>query len=109
MEWIFLAVVAVAYLIQIHYSYNVADKTGWNFFAVNFGASVFVSLIWYWICRNLDKDKLYIYSLTWDTMVTCLFYFAPILFCGMKIDRWGICGMLMMIAGLVIIKIRTLG
>lgn len=109
MEWIFLIIVAVAYIFQVRYSYSDFDKTGWEFFAVNFGTSVFVSLIWYWVCRNLDKEKLYVYSLTWDTMVTCLFYFAPILLCGMKIDRWGVVGMLMMIAGLAVIKFRTLG
>jgi hypothetical protein len=60
------------------------------------------------MARYLDnKQKIYIFSLLWDTVMVLVWYFIPILFFGVKIDRWILLGVLLMVLGLSIIKVRS--
>lgn len=64
------------------------------------------SLLWYWSSRIVsNKTDFLTFVFLWDFVYIAVFYFMPIFFFGVKMDKWGFIGMASMVFGLVIMKI----
>ena len=110
MEWLSLFMVAVFSLLTCHLSYSEEWRRGprWLYYGVGIAICILATGIWYAVIRHIDnRERIYVYNLLWDAIACVSFYFAPILFLGVKLDRWSMFGLLLIVAGLTIIKMRT--
>ena len=66
-----------------------------------------LSVIWFWVAKHIhNKDKMYIFNLTWDSMMLLIYYLLPLIFFGSKLDRWGWIGLGLITLGAVILRIK---
>ena len=105
MEWFILVLVAFLYSISVYISYNEQIRQS-NWYIPSSG---FIGLIggvlWASMVKWLDeKEKIYFYSLAWDTIIVAVFYFLPFFF-GIKLSVNGIIGITLMTIGLILIKL----
>lgn len=108
MEWLALAFACMLYSFCAYLSYNDKMRDEWYYVPLCIFMGTIVSTIWFITCRYLDdKQRIYVYSLFWDLMMGGVYYFMPLLFFGVRIDRWSLFGLFMVVAGLTIIKVRA--
>ena len=105
MQFLFLAAVAVVYFAYTCLAFGEFNKNGLPFFFASMTVGFFYSLLWYWSARLVaDKSEYFLFVLVWDFVYIGVFYLTPILLFGVKLDKWGIIGMVCMIAGLLVMK-----
>ena len=107
MEWAFLLYAAIIYFAYAYLAFNEHfDKNGYFYF-ISFMLVGFVyNFLWYWSTKIVkSKDELFFLVLMWDVVYMVVFYFTPVMLFNVKLDRWGIIGMITMIAGLLLMKI----
>jgi len=106
MQILFLSAVALVYFAYAYLAFSDINKNGLTFFLLSMVVGAFYSLLWYWSSRLItEKSDYFLFVLIWDFVYIGVFYLTPVLFFGVKLDKWGIIGMLSMIAGLLIMKI----
>jgi hypothetical protein len=60
-----------------------------------------------WIClvRSLNTSRqIFTAGFVWDSICTLVYIFVPVMFCGLKIDKWAVLGVLLTVVGLVILR-----
>lgn len=78
----------------------------WWFAYAKMGLSLLGSYVWVLtLWRIADKDKIYTFGLLWDVLVCTVSYLVPIVFFGITLDAKGIIGLLLMFAGLLLLKL----
>lgn len=100
----------LAGLIYFAYSYlafcEKFPKDSSTFFGLSMIVGFLYSLLWYWSARIIDdKYNYFFFVLLWDLVYISVFYFTPVLLFGVKLNWWGIVGLLTMIGGLFVMKI----
>jgi drug/metabolite transporter (DMT)-like permease len=106
-EWLSLVAVAIIYVLcaYLSYSINWHDRAWYMPVGVFLGTSTVV--LWYVMVKHLaDKDRIYFYSLVWDVILVFVYYLLPIFCFGVKLDRNGVIGICLMLAGLVLMKLK---
>lgn len=97
---------AVLYTILALTSYSSFGKTsywGWVIAAI---AGAVANLLWLGIARSVpDSSKLTIIGLYWDLMLTGLYVAVPILLFGARFSWSQGLGMILLVAGLTLIKL----
>lgn len=56
-----------------------------------------------------SENEIYCFSMIYDFTLVLVYYFLPILVFGIKFDRFGFFGVLMMFMGLLLIKFSSFG
>ncbi len=109
MAWIIsLLAISVIYSISTYITYSEDWRKSIWYYPFSITIAVIAAIIWCSMIRLIDEKKgIYIYSLVWDTIVCCVFYFIPLLFFGVKLDKISALGLAMMIGGLVLIKMNS--
>jgi multidrug transporter EmrE-like cation transporter len=109
-EWLVLVVIGLLYVCSAYLSYNEEwRRTDW-FWPVSVVLGLVISSVWFAMVKYLDdKQRIYVYSLCWDSLMCGTFYLVPLIFFGVKLDRWSVLGLILMIAGVMLIKVRSLG
>lgn len=107
MQCLFLAMAALVYLMYAYLAFNDRlPKDGTAFFLASMVVGFFYSLLWYWSARMVtEKSDYFIFVLLWDLVYISVFYFAPVLLFGVKLDKWGVIGLIAMVSGLIVMKI----
>ena len=106
-EWLILAVIACMYCVSAYLSYSEGCRRAPWYWPVSILVGLVISATWYAMVKYLDdKQRIYVYSMCWDTTMCCAFYITPLVFFGVKLDRWSVVGLAFMLTGLAIIKSR---
>lgn len=106
MQWIALVVVFVLYSICCYFTFDDRTRAKWWYVPSGVFLGIVCNTIWLFMTRSLDdKEKIYFYALFWDAMIVVVFYGMPILLFGVKLNKWGLLGLALMITGLTIMKI----
>jgi hypothetical protein len=107
MECLLLFLASIVYFSYAYIAFNdFFDKNSYNYFTICMIIGFFYSLIWYWSTKIVDnKEEFFIFVLMWDLVYIAVFYFTPLIFFNVKLDYWGIFGMITMVIGLIIMKI----
>lgn len=106
MQWGALAVAALLYMVSAYLTFSDKYRNAPYFLPACLGIGVLTASIWFGMVKYLDdKQKIYFFSLCWDTMMVMVFYFLP-LFLGVKLDKWSLFGIGLMLVGLSIVKLR---
>ena len=107
MEWLWLLIVGLIYVICAYLTYKEEWREEPWYLPVCFFFGATLVVIWYLVIKYIgDKDRIYFYSLCWDAVMVGVYYFLPILVFGVKLDRYGILGLGLMTVGLVLLKIK---
>lgn len=108
MQWLIIAFVALLYVVSSYVSFDDRPKGDWIFAATVMALSTIMSVCWYVLVYITDdKRDLYIYGLSWDLIMTAIFYLTPVLIANLSINRWSIVGLVMMFTGLMVLKFSS--
>ena len=108
MEWFTLALAGLMYSYCAYLSYNDVMRNTWYYVPLCVFMGTVLSMVWFGMCWYLDdKHKIYVYSLCWDVVMAGVYYIFPVLFLGVKLDRWSLCGLFLILLGVAIIKLRA--
>ena len=105
MQILFLTAVGMVYFAYTCLAFGQINKEGLAFFVYSMVVGFFYSLLWYWSARLVtDKNDYFLFVLIWDFVYIGVFYLTPIIMFGVKLDVWGMVGLLCMICGLLVMK-----
>ena len=108
MQWLLLMIVSIIYLCESYLSYSDAWRRSYCYLPISIGLGLFSCIIWFVTVKYLDdRQRIYIFSLFWDSAMCFAFYLVPIICYNVKLDCWSLFGLFLMVAGLTIIKIKT--
>lgn len=107
MQIAFLALSAAIYMAYAYLIFgSKMEKSGLTFFLCSMVVGLLYSLLWYWSARLVDdKNSFFFLVLLWDLIYILIFYFGPVLLFGLKLDAWGLAGLIITIAGICTMKL----
>ena len=115
MEALSIVTITILYVFGCYLTYaDMKDK--WYYIPVGVLLGAIICLVWFgsckWIADNETdpvkvKEKLLVLNLIWDTIQVAVYYGIPILFFGVRMDKIGYIGAGLILAGIVILKIRS--
>lgn len=108
MEWLILLLAAGVYFAYAILAYgNYFDKKGALFLITAIVIGIFHTLVWYLSVRCIDdKQKFMVFTMLWDFVYIAVFYFVPVFLFGVPMDRWSLIGLVSMVVGLLIMKLK---
>lgn len=108
MEWFVLLFVSLLYAVGAYMTYTEEARKQWWFIPFAVGLGAVVSTLWFLMVRWLDdKQRIYVYSLFWDAIMIAVYYFLPPLIFGVKLDKWSLVGLALIVGGVALIKVRS--
>lgn len=106
MEWLVLLLAGIVYTFSAYLSYNEEWKKHWSYYPTGIFFGILVSILWYYLAKHIpEKNRIYFYSLVWDTIMIFVFYFTPILFYGVTLNKANLIGLALIILGLMVFKL----
>lgn len=109
MEWFFLVIVVLCYFTTCSMSYNEAFRRSDYFIPVTIAIGLLCSIIWNSMVKYIDdKNRIYYYSLVWDISTIFVYYLFPLIFLNIKLEKVGIIGIFMIVAGLIVVKLNII-
>ena len=103
-----LVLAGILYVFAAYMSYSEGMRREWWYVPLAVFVGTIASTIWFWTVRYIDdKDRIYVYTMFWDFVLCAVYFVVPLLWFGVKLDRWQLCGLLLMIIGLAVIKLRS--
>ncbi len=104
--YVLLLVATLLCVIGVSLDFAISLHKLWWFAFAKISLSILGSYVWVLtLWRIADKDRIYTFGLIWDVVVCCVSYLIPILFFGITLDVKGIIGLILMFAGLMLIKL----
>lgn len=105
--WLVLIPVVFMFLVGSVFSYRPGLRASPWFGPVYMVVSVGCALCWVWACRQFDDQRrIYFLSLVWDSLMVACYYLLPLLAFEMRFNRWVWFGVVLMVAGLVVVKVN---
>lgn len=90
-------------------SYNEAFRRSDYFIPVTILIGLLCSIIWNSMVKYIDdKNRIYYYSLVWDVSTIFVYYLFPLMFLNIKLEKFGIIGIIMIIFGLFVVKLNII-
>lgn len=102
---LFLLALAVASLAVLNF-HPIWSKAWWFPYAL-FAECNALAILWWWtvtICGE-DKKSLFIFSVFWDVVATAAGVMLPVLVFKIRLNTYGIIGLMMAAGGLLLLKI----
>lgn len=103
---IFLSITAVIYVISCWLTYS-DYKNEWWYIPIGVFLGVITGIVWYTAVKVFDdKQRMYVFNLLWDAMMMAIYYIMPLLLFDVKLTKWMVAGMTLIVAGAIVIKIK---
>lgn len=107
-EHLILCVATLLFGIGCWATYNDNIKNSIWYYPLGVSLGTITATLWFYVCTLLpDKNKVYVYSLFWDTIMVMVYYGLPILFFGVKLDKITAVGSTLILAGIMVLKFKT--
>lgn len=104
---VILALAALVYLVGCWQTYAEHLRDHWWYVPLGVLLGACAGALWIWAAKAIgDKDKMYAFTLIWDSMMMAIYYGLPILLFGARPDRWTTLGLFLILAGAIIIKVK---
>lgn len=101
-----LATIFQICICYLTYSKELYNK--WYFIPCGLFLSLMNSMVWLQTTRYLnDPKRLYIFSFAWDLMICSVYFLVPIFVAKIKLNRFELLGICIMVLGLLVMKIKT--
>jgi hypothetical protein len=107
MELIILITVAVTTTTMCYISFHkeIHNQIWYIPLAITIG--LFNNILWIFSTKYFTEEKkLYTFSLIWDIIFISIYYFLPLMFFNIKMDKYGWLGVILMTIGALIIKMK---
>lgn len=102
-----LAIAGCLYILVCWLGYNDEFRKTAYFVPVATAIAALVNLLWFTVLRTLDdRQKIYVFSMCWDAVIVGVYYSIPVLFLGVKLDRYGLIGVFLILCGVCLLKLR---
>lgn len=89
-------------------SFSEKSKLQWWYIPLGIGLGMASNFLWFFCMKNLeDKYKAYILALIWEALVVAVYYGMPPLLFGVKIDRWTLFSMVLILTGIILLKCKN--
>lgn len=107
MIYIYFLLGAIVYSIGTEITYSDILKKSKYYAIYGVTVGIFANFIWYTIVQKVDnKENLLKLGFYWDSMIIGCFLLIPVLFHGVRPQLNTILGILLIIAGIVLTKIK---
>lgn len=105
-NWILVFIGSLFYILEAVYAYSNFIKSQWYYMPLALVTAVCGASFWFWIAKHAPKDQLYSLACTWDFLLVSYFYFIPIMFFGIKLNKQGLVGLALMFLGVILLIFR---
>lgn len=107
MQLFFILMATLVYVGGCYLTYSDQLKEKWWYMPLGLLLGLTTNFIWFYAVKWIgDKDKIYVFTLFWESFMVMVYYGLPILFFGVKIDRWTAAGLGCIILGMVLLKLK---
>lgn len=106
--WVILLIVAIIQTCLCTMTFTKSFHDRWWYFPVGIIFGVTTNSLWLLSAKILpDKQQIYIFSLFWDCIMVGVYFLIPVIAFGIKFDKIGFFGLLLIIIGTLLIKLRS--
>ena len=106
-QFITLTLVGIICSLMCYISFDKSLHNKWWYIPLALLLGLTSNSIWILTTKYFeDEKKLYAFSLIWDVLFVAIYYFLPLIFFDIKLGKNGYVGLILMIIGLLIIKIK---
>ena len=107
MEWLVLVIATILYCICAYITYQEEVRKQWWFIPFGVLLGTTLATMWFLTIRYIgDKQRIYVFSLFWDTIMWSIYYILPAVFFGVKLNSWTSFGLALIVAGLLVVKLK---
>jgi uncharacterized membrane protein len=106
MEWLFLLMAGLLYAAGCWLTYSEESKKAWWYLPFGIFLGALINVIWFIAAKMHTSHHMYRFTLIWDAMLMSIYYMMPLIFFGVKMDRWTLLGLSLIVTGAVIIKVK---
>jgi drug/metabolite transporter (DMT)-like permease len=107
MEWICLAVSTIVWSFGCWLSFSEESKQRWWYIPLGILCGMCTNFLWFLAMKYVPcKQKSYILTVCWEAAIVTIYFGAPLLFFGVKIDRWTAAAIALVVAGILMLKLR---
>lgn len=108
MELLSLFLATILFLLGCYLSYlSEYRQTTW-FVWVGVFLGILTNFLWFYTIKCIDdKQKIYIFSLTWDAIMVFIYYGLPLIIFGVKLDKYSLLGLILLVTGIIVLKAKT--
>jgi drug/metabolite transporter (DMT)-like permease len=105
--WIILLLIGLIHTVICSISFNKNIHDRWWYFPLGLCLGISSNALWLFSAKLLgEKNEIYIFSLLWDCVMVGVYFLVPVFVFGIKLDRIGIIGLILVLVGTLLIKIR---
>jgi len=106
-QFITLILVGIICSLMCYISFDKSLHNKWWYIPAGLMLGILSNSIWILTTKYFgDEKKLYTFSLIWDILFVAIYYFLPLIFFDIKLEKHGYIGLLLMVIGILIIKIK---
>lgn len=106
--WILLIIAGVFFAFGAWMSFSESFRNGRWFMPAFVSLSVATGMIWVWAVRIInDKERIYFYSLCWDSIILSCYYILPLFFFSFKFTNLTWAGIALIVLGFALVKAST--
>jgi uncharacterized membrane protein len=105
MVWILVALCSLIYFFGCWLTYCESWKEKWWYIPLGVMLGMVANAVWFLAVKMVaDRDKVFVMGLIWDLAVVFIYTLTPILLFGVSWNRWTVLGLILMVAGVMIVK-----
>lgn len=108
MEWLLLVICQILYVLGCWLTFGNEVKDRWWYVPCGALLGVLTNICWYVAAQMVtSKEDMYFLSVIWEGLLIAIYFLMPVLFMGVRLDKYGIIGLCLMAAGAILLKVRT--
>ena len=89
-------------------SYSDKLRNSYWFLPIYLSTAVLCSFIWVYSARILpNKEKIYLYSISWDLLMITAYYLLPVIILSFEFKLWTWVGLGFILFGIFLIKVSS--
>jgi len=106
-QFIVLSFVVIVCSLMCYISFDKSVHNKWWYVPLCLMLGIVSNSMWILSTKYFgDEKKLYTFSLIWDIIYFAIYYFLPLIFFDIKLEKNGYLGLILMVIGILIIKLK---
>lgn len=106
LNFLYLSTASILYAIFTWYTFNDEIRQSPYFFVIGLAYAVLANFTWIILVRNInDTRQILFYSLAWDVLMAVIGWMIPIIFYHARLTLTSSLGVLLIIAGVLVLRV----
>ena len=103
--WFFLTLMVVFHFVMCYLIFNKDIHAKWWYLFLGVLLAALNNFVWFYSAKIIEnKKEMYLFSALYSILITVVYFLVPILFFGLKINKWELIGIVLMIIGFIIFR-----